>query len=657
MTNNKQALDRAVRHVQAGEVPQAEAVCAQIVERDPRCAEAWNLLGMLAYQTNKVPAALDYFSRACAAAPAAVSYRNNRGAVLQRLGARDGSRDGIPARAPPGPDARGGTLQSRQYPARSRTARGVGSLLSPGHRAQAVVRRRVQQPRQRPATAGPAGGGPGELRRAVALLPTLPEAHNNLGNVLRSLGRESEAAACFRQALALRPAYPEALNNLGTVLQDLGQPEEAEKCYRQTLALQPNLPDSYTNLGLVLQTLGRLEEAAACFQQALVLKPDSDDGYTSLGNVYAAMGRLDEAEASYRRASKFPQAYSNLGNLLDDQGRFTEAIASYRRRVEMKPDYADAHHNLALALLRSGDFASGLAEYEWRWQTKELKLPDYPQPLWDGSPLQGRTILLHPEQGLGDTLQFVRYAALVKAQAQRLAGGGTVICHGPRLLLPLLRTVPGIDQVVPVDTAPPAFDVHAPLLGLPRLFHTTAATIPAPIPYLSADPQLVDRWREQLAGVPGFKVGIVWQGNPKYHKDSRRSLPLSLFEPLARVPGVQLISLQVGPGQEQLAALAGSGGCFDVIDLGSGFDPSSFSDLAAVVKCLDLVVAVDTSVVHLSGALGVPVWPCCRSRRTVPAAGTRGQPVVSDGAPVPPAAAGSVERSVGPRDAGVVSSQ
>ena len=217
----------------------------------------------------------------------------------------------------------------------------------------------------------------------------------------------------------------------------------------------------------------------------------------------------------------------------------------------------------------------------------------------DGAALDGRTILLHAEQGLGDTLQFARYAALVKAR------GATVILSCPKKLLAVLQTCPGIDQLIPMGAEPPPFDVYAPLLSLPRLFGTTVATIPASMPYLAAQPELVDRWRDRLAAAPGFRVGLVWQGSATYKKDHQRSAALGWFAPLARVPGVRLFSLQVGPGSEQLGSL---GDRFPVIDLGGSFDPASFSDAAAVLKNLDLLVTVDTALAHLGGALGSSVW-------------------------------------------------
>jgi hypothetical protein len=247
-----------------------------------------------------------------------------------------------------------------------------------------------------------------------------------------------------------------------------------------------------------------------------------------------------------------------------------------------------------MLLLLEGNFAQGWPEYDWRRWHKDVARP-FPQPLWDGSPLKGRTLLLHAEQGLGDTLQFIRYSARVPRD------GGRVVLECQPALLPLLRGLPGLDQVLPLGAALPPFDVQAPLPSLPGLFGTTADSIPAEVPYLRADPERVGQWRRELGPGDGFTVGIAWQGNPKNKGDRRRSVALSRFVPLAEVPGVRLCSLQVGAGTEQLA-----GADFPLLDLGSRL--TDFVDTAAAVSCLDLVVCVDTALAHLAGALGKPVW-------------------------------------------------
>ncbi len=238
---------------------------------------------------------------------------------------------------------------------------------------------------------------------------------------------------------------------------------------------------------------------------------------------------------------------------------------------------------------------------KWRWQTREAVSPPFSRAPWDGSSLAGRTILLHTEQGLGDTIQFVRYASLVKER------GGTVLLRCTRALQSLLGSARGIDRLIPEESPLPVFDFDAPLLSLPSVFGTSLATVPAEIPYLFADPDLIEHWRRELDRYPGFRIGVVWQGNPKHKNDCRRSFPLTHFAPVAGLRGVRLFSLQIGPGHEQLSRLDDR---FSIVDLGSGRGEAadSFMDTAAVMKNLDLVISVDSAVAHLAGALGVPVW-------------------------------------------------
>ena len=473
-------------------------------------------------------------------------------------------------------------------------------------------------------------------QQALQLRPNYPEAHNNLGTVLARQGKLDEAVASYRQALQLKPADPEAHNNLGLALARQGKLDEAVASYQESLRLKPNYPEAHSNLGNALQEQGRLDEAVASCQQALRLKPDSAEAHHNLGIVLAKQDKLDEAMASFQQTLRlkpdypeahhnlgivlgkqdkldeamasfqqtlrlkpdYPDAHNNLGLVLGRQGRLDEAVACYQQAVQLKPDYPEAHWNLALGWLQMGRFEQGWAGYEWRWKCKEFgSLPPFQPPLWDGSSLDGRTILVHAEQGLGDTLQFIRY---VPSLHQR---GGRVIlmCQPP--LVRLLTRSPGIERLLAHGDPVPEFDVHTPLLSLPRLLGTTLESVPADVPYLDAEPQLVEAWRHRLGSYPGFKVGIVWQGNPKFRLDRLRSAPLTEFAPLARVPGVHLFSLQKGPGAEQLAPLTDR---FPVTDLGSNLD--DFVDAAAVLKNLDLVISVDTAIAHLAGALGIPVW-------------------------------------------------
>jgi tetratricopeptide (TPR) repeat protein len=440
-------------------------------------------------------------------------------------------------------------------------------------------------------------------RRALALRPDYAMAYNNLGTALKEQQKFDEALACFRRALQLNPDDVMANSNAALALKDQGQLAEAAAYYRRTLALKPDFAEAYADYGVVLRGLGSLDEAEACCRRALQLKPDLPAGLANLGVVLRDQGKLDEAIDCQRRALElkpgFAEAWANLGVALTDQGQLAEAADCYRRALELKPNLPEARLNRSLLWLLCGDFQQGWPEYEWRWQA-ELKrfVSRFPRcPLWDGRPLQGKTILLHAEQGLGDTIQFIRYAALVKDRGARVI----VECQEP--LVRLLAGCRGVDELIGRGKDLPAFDVHAPLLSLPGVFNTSLETIPAEIPYLFAKRGSVEQWRAELRAGAGFKIGIAWRGSPVHLNDRARSFPLNCFESLAGLPGVRLFSLQKGAGAEQLQALAGR---FPVTELGSRLQ--DFADTAAVLVNLDLVITCDTAIAHAAGALGAPIW-------------------------------------------------
>jgi tetratricopeptide (TPR) repeat protein len=441
--------------------------------------------------------------------------------------------------------------------------------------------------------------------RAHRLAPGHAEAHFQLGRALAALGRPQEAQASFERALGLDPGSAETRLHLGTALAEQRRLGEAAARFREALRLRPDHAEAHLRLAAALEGQGQLDEAEAHYRALLGLRPEHADGHNALGILLARQGRQEEALAHFAAVLRIDpgqaRAHNNLGAGLCELGRPAEALAHFERAVELWPDYAEAHKSLGMLWLLQGDFARGWAEYEWRWRCQDFRPRAGPQPLWDGGPLGGKTVLLQAEQGIGDTIQFVRYAPLVKQR------GGRVLLEGSRSLLPLLRTCPGVDACVPAGEAAPDFAVHLPLLSLPRVLGTTPATVPARVPYLAAEPDLVQRWRRELSCLGGLKVGLVWQGSPKNAADRRRSIPLGQFEPLARVEGVRLVSLQKGPGAEQLADVTGR---FAVADYGSRLDvrTGAFQETAAALTNLDLLVSCDTAAAHLAGALAVPVW-------------------------------------------------
>lgn len=443
------------------------------------------------------------------------------------------------------------------------------------------------------------------FEEALRQRPEYPEAHNNLGNASRTLGRLDQAVACYRKALAQRPAYPEAQNNLGNALAEQGKLEEAVACYQEALRLKPSYAEAHNNLGNTLSRSGQTAEAVEYYRRALRLNPDYAEAYNNLGNALTEEGGLAEAVACYREALRlkpdYAEAQNNLGITLGKQRKYGESGDCFREALRLNPEYADAHLNRALSWLQSGQFEQGWVEYEWRWRARNAARPDFAQPAWNGEPLHGKPILLYVEQGLGDTFQFIRYAPLVKRR------GGFVILECQPQLAPLLSRCQGIDRLVAKGSPAPEFQSHCALLSLPAALRTTLTTIPSEVPYLFADPSLINRWRRRLAGLDGYQIGINWQGNPQYKGDRHRSIRLEHFAALAELPGVRLISLQKGLGSEQLEECRDR---FEVTELNEPIDESAgaFMDTAAILMNLDLFITSDTAVAHLAGGLGVPTW-------------------------------------------------
>ncbi|MDQ2101916.1 tetratricopeptide repeat protein [Azospirillum isscasi] len=446
-------------------------------------------------------------------------------------------------------------------------------------------------------------------RAYLALAPDRVEPCAGLAPILESLKRTDEAIRVHRVAAKLRPDDAGRLTTLGNVLRSGSRLDEAIGQYRKALALEPDRAETFFNLGSALREGNRLPEAGAAFRIAVRVAPDRQEIHNSLGLTFQDLGRLPEAAEAYRRAVALSPAvsgpHSNLGVVLNDLGVLDDAERTYRRAIALRPDFADARCNLSLLLLIRGRFREGWDEYEWRWGLAEMAKakPALTEPLWTGEIGAGRTILLHAEQGLGDSIQFVRYVPMV------IERGWRVVLLVQKPLMRLFRTLVGGGPDVTIigsGEPPPPFQAQCPLLSLPRAFSTTLPTIPAQVPYLQAEPELVAAWRDRLPR-DGIRIGVVWQGNPAGKVDRGRSYPLACLEPVARMPGVRLISLQKNFGLEQLKALPAG---MEVETLGDAFDsgPDAFLDTAAVMMNLDLVITSDTSVAHLAGALGRPVW-------------------------------------------------
>jgi tetratricopeptide (TPR) repeat protein len=475
------------------------------------------------------------------------------------------------------------------------------------------------------------------LQRLIAAVPGSAPGHYLLGQCYRALRRVPDATGCFREAARLAPDYVDAHFSLGLLYCEREDWRAAIPCFREVLRLRPDYPEAYSNLGTALQECGAFEEAVRSFQAAIRLNPGYHEAHFNLGNAYQEMGNLGSALDAYREAARvcpgFPAAHNNLGGILQRRGNLEEAeqsyaaalrldpryekahnglglvrferghiaaaIEHYRHALQLKPDFAEAHLNLALALLVTGRLREGWQEYEWRKRAGTLRIEwrHQDKPLWRGEPLAGKTILLHAEQGLGDTIQFARFACVLAAQGARV-----LLEVEPPLYELCGRSLSGV-EVFATGEPLPAFDCQCPLLSVPRALDVTLETIPAPVPYLFADDARASEWRRRMGAHAGLRVGLAWAGSATHRYDRNRSFPGSTLRPLLQVGGTQFYSLQKGPAAAQARTLDAGDALIDWSD-----ELATFADTAALVAHLDLVVTADTAVAHLAGAMGKPVW-------------------------------------------------
>ena len=437
--------------------------------------------------------------------------------------------------------------------------------------------------------------------------PAQPDALHFLGMIAFQRGRFAEAAEAISSAIALNPRMPEMRLNRGLALAGLGKFDDALADHEAALVLRPELAQAHQYRADALQALGRAPEALAAYDRALALQPMLATAYASRGDVLQALGRYEDALGAYGNAialsPKTALTYFNRGNAMRQLRRFEAAAASYASAIALQPDMAVAHHNRGVCLLTLGDLDAGFREYEWRKRAPDAESGrTYAQPAWTGlEDLQDRSLFVYPELFLGDVIQFCRYAKLAEAR------GARVTLAAPAALHALLRTLSPTLELVDRDAAPAQFDYHCALMSLPLAFRTELATIPAEVPYLSAEPARVERWRDRI-GTQGFRVGVCWQGSTApYSMPMQRSFPLRLLQGVARLPGVRLISLQKHDGLDQLDGLPPG---MVAETLGETFDagPDAFVDTAAVIACCDLVISADTAVAHVAGALAAPTW-------------------------------------------------
>ena len=588
---------------QQGRLREAKVRYAEVLRANPRNAEALQLLGVIAYQSNLHQEALDLIDQALVIQPDNAYFLSNRGNALKELGRLEDAVASFDK-----------SIRLRPDYADAYCNRGIAL-----HAMQAY-----EQAMQ-------------SHDRAIVLKPDFPAAYYNRGVALQDMGNLEAAVASYDKAVAQNPGFAQAYANRGLVLKQLGQleaamlsfeaaikhdPQDAKTCYHWALALhemkqldvaialydraigiQADFAQAHYSRGLALQQMAQLDEALASYDQAIRFKPDYVDAHSNRGTILQHYQQWGAAMASYDQAialdPTYAKAHNNRGNTLQERHQIDAALASYDQAIALEPDYADAYWNKGIALLLDGDFARGWPLYEWRHKALESTHPQrqFDQPLWLGQgSLQGKTLLLHSEQGLGDTLQFIRYAPLLAAQ------GARVVVELPRALMVLLADMQGVSQFIEQGQALPAYDYHCPLLSLPLAFGTTLDNIPAPAAYVRSLPSKRAQWAATLGAKAGLRIGIAWSGSTGHKNDHNRSITLA--ELLQHLPtGPQYISLQKELREVDQATLRANPQLRHF-----GPDLADFTDTAALCDLMDLVISVDTSVAHLSAALGQTTW-------------------------------------------------
>ncbi len=441
------------------------------------------------------------------------------------------------------------------------------------------------------------------LAKALKLNPAAAPVLANLGRALSALNRDDEAMASLDRSLAIAPDSFDTINIRGHVLLKLNRVADAAAAFERVVMLEPRFLGARANLGNALARLGRFEEALAHYDALLMAQPSHPETLVNRGEVLVSLGRLEDAIAAYDRAlalrADYTKARIGRGTALAARNRHQEALAEFGRVPVADKRNADVRHNESLSLLTLGDYRRGFEKYEARWLRPGMpRRRSFGKPLWLGEyPLARKTILVYAEQGLGDTIQFARYAP------QLARGGARVVMEVQSELVALLARLDGVSAVVGRGTAPPAYDVHCPAGSLPLALRTDAATIPANVPYLTASEARVAKWRDKLAALPAPRIAVAWAGNADHANDRNRSIALARLAPLFAAGPGSFVSIQHEFRAGDVEALARLP---NVMHVGDAL--ADFEDTAAVMALADLVISVDTSVVHLAGALGRPVW-------------------------------------------------
>jgi len=630
-------LQRALELHQQGRFDQAQAIYNEILEITPDNVNALHLLGVIAYQTQNHRRAVDLIDKAIAINPDNAAFYSNRGLAFQALNQFEKAISSYETAIALNPDYveawynHGNALQALDQYVRAIMSydraislrpdyerawfnRGVAlQELNQNDKAVASYDRAITlKPDLAEAWSG-RGNALQELKRfpeavasydkAITLKSGYAEAWSNRGNALKALKRFPEAVASYDKAISLKPGYAEAWSNRGVALHDLKQLNAAVASYDRAISLKPEYAEAWYNRGNAMQKLEQFADAVESYDKAISLNPEYAEAWSNRGSVLQSLNELNAAVASYDKAIVLKpghaEAWSNRGLVLHELKQLAAAIESYDKAISLKPEYAEAFLNKALALLSGGDYGLGWEMYEWRWKIDGFFLPgrDVTRPLWLGDDsIEGKTILLHSEQGLGDTIQFCRYARLV---ADR---GARVVLEAERSLIGLLKKLDGVAEFVAKGDALPSFDLHCPLLSLPLAFRTTLETIPQTSKYLSGDVDKVAEWERRLGAKTKPRIGLTWSGNRQNAKLAGRRVPLD--ELIGRLPaGFQYVSLQKEVWDVDRATLDSATGIVHY-----GDEMKDFTDTAALCELMDLVISIDTAAAHLSAAMGKPTW-------------------------------------------------
>ena len=608
-----EALTEATQHVEAGKYHSAEAICRRVVRQEPNHAKALNLLGVIARQVGRNEDALEFLGQAIRANPDLIEAHGNMGLANQALQRLDEATACFQRALRIEP----GNLMSRFCLGDTRLKQGMldeaaecfwqvletesdhaPSLFQLGHVLKAQ---------------GNLTGAAKCYRRILAARPDHGPTHCQLGHTLMSAGRAEEAVTSYRRAIELDPRDAEALNGLSAVLIARNELEQAADFLRQAIEVDPNAPFAHNNLGVVLAKQESFTQATASYRRAVQLKPYYVSAWKNLAAALSALAEAGEAADCYRRAidldERDAEAHTGLAGALVDQGLADEALASYATAIEIDPNYPKPHADRALLLLKRADFAAGWSEYEWRLKSG-CRSPKSEIPVWDGSPLAGRRILVYAEQGVGDEVMFASCLPEVIASSARC------IVECDRRLVPLFArsfpstTVVGRSNDFDQNTSPELskVDVRTAMGSVARYLRPTLASFPNVQSYLIPGPDLHEKWCRRLTGLgDGLRVGISWRGGKTPSIRLARSTDLARWREVFAVTGVQFINLQYGDCTDELAAVQSELG-IEVFDFEDSDPLKDMDDFAAKIAALDLVISVDNSTVHLAGALGVDTW-------------------------------------------------